>query len=285
MRLNGILTAFAMFFLCGCVTIETVPLNDLAALPADTTARFMFPSAGGLAESYLSRPRGSGRLPLVVLLHGHSLVGIGARRLLPAVEFFAKEVCYASIAVSLPGYGDTKVPTASLAESTRQVVLDAVANAKQLPWIDGSKIYVYGFSRGAVVAAALVNEIGGLKGAMLQSGAYDLATLYKNTSNLVLKKLLNPNGEAEPKLHNLLAEAADWPASTLILHGAQDSLIPVSQATLLRDKLQSLGKRHRLVLYPEGGHWLPIREIKDQAVQFLKDNGGSACMPNPTSND
>lgn len=274
-----------MFLLFGCVTVETVPLNDLAALPANTTVRFMFPSAGGLAESYLARPRGRGRLPLVVLLHGHSLVGSGARRLLPTAAIFAKEVCYASIAVSLPGYGDTKVPDASLAESTRQVVLDAVAKVKQLPWIDASKIYVYGFSRGAVVAAALVNEIDGLKGAMLQSGAYDLATLYKNTSNFVLKKLLNPHGEAEPKLRNLLPEAADWQASTLILHGAQDSLIPVSQATLLRDQLQSLGKRHRLVLYPERGHWLPIREIKDQAVQFLKDNGGSACAPNPNAAD
>ena len=274
-----------MFLLLGCVTVETVPLNDLAALPANTTVRFMFPSAGGLAESYLARPRGRGRLPLVVLLHGHSLVGSGARRLLPTAAIFAKEVCYASIAVSLPGYGDTKVPDASLAESTRQVVLDAVAKVKQLPWIDASKIYVYGFSRGAVVAAALVNEIDGLKGAMLQSGAYDLATLYKNTSNFVLKKLLNPHGEAEPKLRNLLPEAADWQTSTLILHGAQDSLIPVSQATLLRDQLQSLGKRHRLVLYPERGHWLPIREIKDQAVQFLKDNSGSACAPNSNAAD
>jgi len=260
-----------------CATVETVPVNDLAALPANATARFMFPSAGGLVEGYLARPRGSGRLPLVILLHGHSWVGIGARRVLPAGEAFAKEVCYASIAISLPGYGDTKIPAASLAESTRQVVLDAVAKAKQLPWIDSSKIYVYGFSRGAVVAAALTNQIDGLKGAMFHSGAYDLATLYKNTSSFLLKKILNPNGDAEPKLHNLLPEAADWQASTLILHGAQDSVIPVSQATLLRDRLLSLGKRYRLVLYPQHGHWLPIRDIKDQAVQFLKDNGGSAC--------
>jgi dipeptidyl aminopeptidase/acylaminoacyl peptidase len=277
MRVNAILSALAIFLLSGCATFETVPVNDLAALPANSTSRFMFPSAGGLVEGYLARPRGNGRFPLVVLLHGHSWVGIGARRVLPAAEAFAKEVCYASIAVSLPGYGGTKVPDAPLAESTRHAVLDAVARAKQLPWIDSSKIYVYGFSRGAVVAAALANEIDGLKGTMLHSGAYDLATLYKNTSSFLLKKILNPNGEAEPKLQNLLPEAADWQASTLILHGTQDSLIPVSQANQLHDRLRSLGKQHRLVLYPEHGHWLPLRAIKDQAVQFLKDNGGSAC--------
>jgi dipeptidyl aminopeptidase/acylaminoacyl peptidase len=277
MRVNAFLTALATFLLSACATVETVPVNDLAALPANSTSRFMFPSAGGLVEGYLARPRGDGRFPLVVLLHGHSWVGIGARRVLPAGEAFAKELCYASIAVSLPGYGGTKVPDGRLAESTRHAVLDAVARAKQLPWIDSSKIYVYGFSRGAVVAAALANEIDGLKGAMLHSGAYDLATLYKNTSSFLLKKILNPNGEAEPKLQNLLPEAAAWQASTLILHGAQDSLIPVSQAILLNDRLESLGKKHRLVLYPEYGHWLPLRAVKDQAVKFLKDNGGSAC--------
>lgn len=278
MGLNLTRVALAIFLLLNaCATVETVPVNDLAALPANSTARFMFPSVGGLVEGYLARPRGSGRFPLVILLHGHSWVGIGARRVLPAGEAFAEEVCYASIAVSLPGYGDTKVPNGALAESTRQVVLDAVNKVKQLPWIDGKQVYVYGFSRGAVVAAALASQIDGLKGTMLHSGAYDLATLYKNTSSFLLKKLLNPNGEAEPKLHNLLPETADWQAATLILHGTQDSLIPVSQATLLRDRLESLGKPQRLVLYPEHGHWLPIRAIKDQAVQFLKDNGGSAC--------
>ena len=275
--MNRILIALTMCFLVACSTVETVPLNDLAALPANSTARFMFPSAGGLVESYMARPRGNGRFPLIVLLHGHSWVGIGARRVLPAAEAFAKELCYASIAVSLPGYGDTHVADGPLADSTRQVVLDAVNKARQLPWIDGERVYVYGFSRGAVVAAALAGEIEGLRGTMLHSGAYDLPTLYKNTSNILLRKILNPDGAADPKLHNLLPDAAGWRSSTLILHGAQDSLIPVSQATLLRDRLESLGKKHRLVLYPEHGHWLSIRAIKDQAVQFLKDNGGSAC--------
>jgi acetyl esterase/lipase len=92
-----------------------------------------------------------------------------------------------------------------------------------------------------------------------------------------LRKLLNPDSEAQPRFYDLLSEVKDWPSSTLVLHGEQDSLIPVSQALLLRDRLVSLGKPHRLVLFPEHGHRLPVREIKDQVLQFLKDNGGSAC--------
>jgi dipeptidyl aminopeptidase/acylaminoacyl peptidase len=252
-------------------------LGELNGLSEGTTARFLFPSSGGNAEGYISRPHGNGPFPLMVLLHGHSLVGRGAKQVLPAAATFATDVCYASLAVSLPGYGDTEITGGPTAEATRQVVLDAVALAKRLPWVDTKRLYVYGFSRGAVVAAALINQLDGLKGALFLSGAYDLPRLYQDTSSFWLRRLLNPNGAPEPKLFNLLAEAEKWQSSTLILHGAKDMLVPVSQATSLRDRLASLGKPHRLVLFPEHGHWLPIREIKDQAITFLKENGGSAC--------
>jgi dipeptidyl aminopeptidase/acylaminoacyl peptidase len=257
-----------------------MPADTLGALPAGAAARFKFASAGGNAEAYVVRPRGTGPFPLIVLLHGHSWVGIGAKRLLPAAEMFAKDMCYASLAISLPGYGDTDVAAGPLADATRQVVLDAVRSAKQLSWVDSERVYVYGFSRGAVVAAALVNEIDGVKGALLHSGAYDLAKLYEDSSSFWLRQLLNPDAEAKPKFYDLLSEVKDWRSSTLVLHGEQDSLIPVSQAFLLRDRLASLGKPHRLVLFPQHGHRLPMREIKDQIVKFLKDNDGSACTTN-----
>jgi pimeloyl-ACP methyl ester carboxylesterase len=83
------------------------------------------------------------------------------------------------------------------------------------------------------------------------------------------RKRFSFGGEAEPKLYNLLPEVSNWQSSTLILHGMQDTLIPVPQATLLRDQLQNFAKPHRFVLFPKRGHWLPLREIKDPAVQFL----------------
>lgn len=261
----------------GCATVTNVAPRDLARLPEASTHRFMFDSAGGKAEGYITHPKGKGPFPLIILLHGHSLVGIGARSLLPAAELFASEICYASLTISLPGYGDTDVPAGPTPEATRQVVHDAVAIAKTLPWVDPQRLYFYGFSRGAVVAAALINQTPGVKGALLQSGAYDLPRLYRDTSNSWLRKLLNPNGAADPKLQNLLNETAGWPGATLILHGGKDGLIPAAQASLLEARLQALGKPHRLVLYPEYGHRLPLNEIRSEALQFLKDNGGSAC--------
>ncbi len=277
MGLKLYLTALLLVIFSGCATVATVPLNGLASLAPNSTVRFLFPSAGGTAEGYLVRPRGNGAYPLMVLLHGHSFVGIGARRVLPAADAFASEVCYAGLAVSLPGYGDTDVAGGPIDEVTRQVVFDAIAAAKRLPWVDAKKIYLYGFSRGAVVAAAMIGQVDGVKGALLHSGAYDLPRLYHDTSSFWLRRLLNPQDEADPKLQNLLTDAAHWQTSTLILHGAQDTLIPVSQALMLDQRLQNLGKPHRLVLFPDHGHRLPLAEVKDSALQFLKDNGGSAC--------
>jgi dipeptidyl aminopeptidase/acylaminoacyl peptidase len=180
----------------------------------------------------------------------------------------------------LPGYGDTQVPAGPTAEATRQVVKDAVALAKTLPWVDPERVYFYGFSRGAAVAAAMINQTSGVKGVLLHSGAYDLPRLYRDASSPWLRKLLNPDGDAAPQLQNLLNETDRWPGATLILHGAQDLLVPATQANLLDERLQALGKPHRLVLYPDYGHWLPLREIRSEALRFLIENGGSACSTN-----
>jgi dipeptidyl aminopeptidase/acylaminoacyl peptidase len=214
---------------------------------------------------------------LVILLHGHSLIGRGAEQVLSTAEALAREICFAGLAISLPGYGSTEIPRGSIEGTTRQVVKDGLSMAKQLRWVDSSHVIFYGVSRGAVVAAAMLNEVEGVSGAVLYSGAYDLNRLYRDTSSVWVRKLINPNGDANPKLLNLIGEASRWRAPTLILHGGQDTLIPVNQALLLRDRLKAVGTPHRLVIYPENGHFLPRQSVREQTVNFLKETSPAAC--------
>jgi len=107
MRLKIGLAALSLLVLFACNTIRVVPYEQVGSLGEPQTVRFFYPSAGGSVEAYISRPRGDGPFPLVMLLHGHSISGRGADQVLSTAEVFAREICFASVAISLPGYGST----------------------------------------------------------------------------------------------------------------------------------------------------------------------------------
>jgi len=280
MRFKNRLATLILLFVFACNTMPVVSYSGLKILQSEQTVRFFYPSAGGKVEAYIVRPRGDGPFPLVVLLHGHSLVGRGAEQVLSTAEALAKENCFAGLAISLPGYGATEVPEGPIEEVTVQVVKDGLSIAEQLSWVDRSRVMFYGVSRGATVAAAILNKIDGVRGSVLYSGAYDLGMLYRETSSVWIRRLLNPSGDPNPKFMNLLDGASKWRAPTLILHGEQDKLIPVDQALSLRDRLKAAGTPYRLVLYPDQGHFLPRASIREQTVNFLKETTPAACPVN-----
>ena len=211
----------------------------------------------------------------MILLHGDTLGFIGGKSVVPEAEAFASDLCYAGLAVSLPGYGATEVQPGIDPKITLDVVLDAVALIKHLPWIDSKRFYLYGFSRGAFFTSLLANQIEGITGIILHSGAYDLNRFYEET--VWFRSMLNPNGEKNPKLISILPEVSTWRAPTLVLHGGEDSIVSVQQAQLLRDSLEAANKPYRFVLYPHNGHRLPPADVRKRAAAFLEESSGSAC--------
>ena len=281
MKLKLNLAAALFTLVYGCSTLQTIPLEELADSPMGAPAQFFYDSAGGRAEGYLIRPEGKGPFPLVVLLHGHSWRGEGASRLLPVAKQLSTELCYASLAVSLPGYGLTEIPgDKDDRETISRVVLDGIATVGKLPWVDQKDVMLYGFSRGAVFAATLAGKVQNLHGVILHSGAYDLPRLYNETSALWIRRALNPNGEVNPHLFSILPEVSDWKAPTLILHGGNDQLVPANQAYLLRDRLDALKKPYHFAIFPGAGHRLPLDGVHHEVLSFLTENLGSACRAN-----
>ena len=264
--------------LFGC--IQTIPLRNLAGLPSGTAIQFFYESQGGKAEGYLIRPEGSGPFPLIVLLHGDSWIRSGARRMIPVAEQFSAELCYASLAISLPGYGNTEIEGDSDRNIITGLVLDGIGKVRELPWIDQEKVLLYGFSRGAVFAATLAGKVQNLRGVILHSGAYDLPRLYNETSAQWIRRALNPNGDVNPHLFSILPEVSDWKAPTLILHGGNDHLVPKNQAYLLRDRLDALEKPYHFAIFPDAGHRLPLDGVHHEVLSFLTQNVGSACRAN-----
>ena len=273
-----ILPVLCLFYLVACNATKSMPVEALGDVPAGVTSHFFFPTSGSIAEAYLTKPAGPGPFPLMILLHGHTLLSIGAESVVPEAEAFASDLCYAGLAVSLPGYGATEVPAATDPKITLNVVSDALSLVKNLPWIDPTRLYLYGFSRGAFFASLLANRIEEIKAIVLQSGAYDLNRFYQET--LWFRSMLNPSGEKNPKLISILPEVPTWHAPTMVLHGEKDFLVSVQQANLLRASLEAAKKPYRFVLYPNNGHRLPAEDVRKKTTAFFEENSGSACRAN-----
>jgi acetyl esterase/lipase len=99
-------------------------------------------------------------------------------------------------------------------------------------------------------------------------GPSDLTVLY-NTSPLLALGLFNVTGTT-PVLNATLYQQSSpvnfisaQAAPTILLHGGADPLVPPSQSTIVRDKLQSFGVANQYVFYPARGHGWDGAELVD----------------------
>ena len=144
-------------------------------------------------------------------------------------------------------------------------VLDFVEWAgylKTLPYVQGDKIGVEGFSFGGTMTALLVmNHPDAFHYGIAGGGVYDWA-LYDThyTERFMDTPANNPEGYASTKA---AASASNYPVTEKncdgsvmlkITHGTGDDNVHFQNTLLLVDALQKAGKKFELMIYPDGMH-------------------------------
>ena len=95
---------------------------------------------------------------------------------------------------------------------------------------------------------------------------------YLNNTNPLLQEILNTFGEGAST--EFLEEVSPYHRATasspptILFYGGQDPLIPTTQGTAMRDKLEELNVTHQFTLYPNEGHgWIGLN-LLDTSIKL-----------------
>jgi uncharacterized repeat protein (TIGR03803 family) len=188
---------------------------------------------------------GGGPHPTVVLWHGGGWTRGAPDLLFPHARVLAEN----GFQCLLPRY-----PLAGAGRGLEECVTDArailhalAAQADPLE-IDPSRLFLLGESAGGHLAAMLATDPGGppLAGVVLWNPVLDLRTL----PWLEARHGPPPDRAAYSPITRL---ASDHPP-TLLLHGREDTVVPVSQAEAWVEAALALGLAHRAVFFPRAPH-------------------------------
>jgi len=217
-------------------------------------------------QSFLVRPRGAARAPLLLWIHGGP-VGQNADgwhwRWNPVV------MASAGYAVLLPnprgstGRGQAFIEGVwnnrwgAACYRDLMAVTDAVAVR---PDIDGARMAAMGGSFGGY----MTNWIGGhtdrFRCLVTHASVYHFSSFHGTTDEpafFALELGGTPYGDREAfERYSPHTGAAAWKSPTLILHGEKDYRCPVSEALLLFEALQMHGVESELLVFPDENHWI-----------------------------
>ncbi|MBI4279181.1 MAG: dienelactone hydrolase family protein [Armatimonadetes bacterium] len=218
------------------------------------------------------RPRGSGPLPVVVVLHGTE--GF-SRKYVSLAESFAREGFLAVAGCWFAGshFGNQRppdfIPCAQAPDfvgANLEAVKDVMAlvdAVRKLPGARADRVGLFGHSRGAVIAV-LVASGGGNVQAVVASAAH-----YTRT---------RPRRDVTDTLPITLVK--DLQAPVLILYGTADELIDPSEPRAYEQALRSEGKTFESHAYPGAPHALPFAprtrdDVFRRSIAFFKKHLGN----------
>jgi len=220
-------------------------------------------------------------LPLVVLPHG----GPEARDY-PAFDWLAQAFASRGYAVFQPnfrgsdGYG-IEFRDAGFKQWGRKMqtdISDGVADLARQGIVDPKRACIVGASYGGYAALAGVTVQQGLyRCAVADAPVADLGDMlayegerngYSTGATRYWDAYMGARGESDPSLRAIspvkLADRADAPI--LLIHGKDDTVVPISQSQAMRAALQAKGKPVEMITLPNEDHWLSREQTRISMV-------------------
>ena len=266
---------------------------DIPSEDVGPVKMFDFKAADGLAmDGVLTLPAGREpkNLPLVVLPHGGPLVpGDEA-----GFDWWAQAFASRGYAVFQPNYRGTEgrgeaFRRAAFGEFGRKMqtdVSDGVAALAAQGIVDPKRACIVGASYGGYAALAGVTvEQGRYRCAVSVAGLSDLTQFQywvrqrsgsDRRAESFWRALMGASAGQDLQAISPVKLAARADAPILLIHGVDDSVVPIEQSQAMEKALKAAGKPVEFVTMPSEDHWLS-REVTRQAmlksaVAFVEKN-------------
>ena len=142
-------------------------------------------------------------------------------------------------------------------------VVTLVSLASSLPYVDSKNIFFYGLSRGGMMTFLALARGVTVNAAAVVGGIYDLPDLMDSTKQRmpgIAKRVMTLIPDYSSRGAAALAERSvmQWPEKLavplLMIHGADDEEVPVSQALAFAARLSTMRKEYELIVYAKEIH-------------------------------
>ncbi|MFZ5719329.1 MAG: alpha/beta hydrolase family protein [Pseudomonadota bacterium] len=249
--------------------------------PDDISERkpIRFKAQDGLELSgYLTLPKGRPAKALPLIVHPH---GGPASRDTPGFDWWAQAMAsrgYAVLQVNFRGSDGlgTRLLEAGYGEWGKKMQTDLSDGVRHLAGegiVDPKRVCIVGASYGGYAAlAGPTLDRGVYRCAVAVSGLSDLRRLVEGEGRVARrywKRFMGVEKLSDPALAQISpithAEAADAPI--LLIHGRDDTVVPMEQSQIMADALRRSGKPHELLIQKGEDHWLSRGETR---LEMLK---------------
>jgi dipeptidyl aminopeptidase/acylaminoacyl peptidase len=219
-------------------------------------------------EAITFQPLDEGKFPGLLLIPGYPGNPFGYL----VLGRILAEKGFACVSIAHPGFGKSRVNPDFIGPNTLKVLITGFRKFEQEPYVDSSRLGIFGYSRGAMAASLLILQMHEIKAAALGAGVYDFQKAYDDVkSEGIRENMRNETGmiEASIKARSSILRMNEIVCPVLILHSETDENVPVNQAYMLRDRLTDLKKDFEIKISPTGRHGLMDGNFVDNVIDFF----------------